>query len=143
MKTAIAVLALGLIGVAHADVWRWTDHAGRLHYSNIPGRAPGGSAALTGRIGVIEAPVPNADREAEVRSAAAGQMRHESILRRRLDEIQQDKARLDATRRAYYERLYGGSITPPPLGLQASPEWRALDAEETALRHELSARAPQ
>ncbi len=144
MKIAMAILSLGLLGVAHADVWRWKDRTGRLHYSNIPGQAPGRSAPVGGRIGIIETHLPSADRKPDGGSPAKpGQIPHEYPLRRRLDEIQRAKARLDATRRAHYDRLYGGSITPPPLGLEASPEWRALDAEEASLRHEMSTRVPQ
>jgi hypothetical protein len=139
MKTAVIVLTLSLLGVAQADVWRWKDRSGRLHYSNIPGHVPGRSTTVGGRIGVIEADVPTVDRKAVAGSfAAPEQIRHEHTLRRRLDEIQRTKARLDATRRAYYDLLYGGTISPPPLGLEASPEWRALDAEEASLRHEMS-----
>jgi hypothetical protein len=78
---ARALLTLTLLAapaLARADLWRWRDAAGRLHYSNVEGEVPPGAELIDGdtsdaqESSVDPAPAPE-PRRAPRRQALPGE----------------------------------------------------------------------
>jgi len=51
-----AVLLLAASAVRAEDVWRWTDDAGHLHYSNQASKVPGNAEPVRTQIRIVPAP---------------------------------------------------------------------------------------
>ena len=71
---AIAAVLLGLASVAQADVWRWTDASGTIHYSDswVPGSVLVKTDTRTSySTGPTSAPAPSADASAPTDAAQA------------------------------------------------------------------------
>jgi hypothetical protein len=52
---AAAVLLLAASAVRAEDVWRWTDDAGHLHYSNQASKVPGNAEPVRTQIRIVPA----------------------------------------------------------------------------------------
>jgi hypothetical protein len=51
-----AVLLLAVSAVRAEDVWRWTDDAGHIHYSNQASKVPGDAEPVRTQIKIVPAP---------------------------------------------------------------------------------------
>src|SRR5258705_11785219 len=54
-----AVLLLAASAVRAEEVWRWTDDAGHIHYSNQASKVPGDAEPVRTQIKIV--PAPRAD----------------------------------------------------------------------------------
>jgi hypothetical protein len=131
------VLVFALPITANAtEVWRWTDPAGRVHYSNVPESVPAQARPLHGDLGylavgaVADVPLEPVDtRELERR-------RHERAIRRRLAEIEDFYDQVRARQRARLEAQWPNSTLLPDW--LVADRWLLLKEEEARLRSELA-----
>src|SRR2546428_12736641 len=52
LKIAL-LLVLALPGLGGAEMWRWKDTAGQVHYSNVPGHVPAHAATVHRDVGYL------------------------------------------------------------------------------------------
>jgi hypothetical protein len=64
MKKLLLLAMLCAPALAHADVWRWRDARGRLHYSNVSEHVPPHATVLKGAIGTLASDIPAPDMKA-------------------------------------------------------------------------------
>ena len=84
LKIAL-LLVLALPGLAGAEMWRWKDAAGQVHYSNVPGHVPVHAATVHRDVGYL-APAPLALEVTP--SADLERLREERAIKRRLADIE-------------------------------------------------------
>jgi len=132
LKIAL-LLVLALPGLAGAEMWRWKDTAGQVHYSNVPGHVPAHAATVHRDVGYLAtAPLalevtPSADLE---------RLREERAIKRRLADIEAFYAAVRARQRA---RL-GEPYSNPTLlsDWEVADRWLQLKDEEGRLRADLA-----
>jgi hypothetical protein len=71
MKTLLLLAILCVPALVHADVWRWRDARGQLHYSNVSEHVPPHATVVTGGIGTLASEVPAPDMKAIERDLEA------------------------------------------------------------------------
>src|SRR5579885_2654566 len=71
MKTLLFLAILSVPALVHADVWRWRDARGQLHYSNVSEHVPPHATVVTGAIGTLASEVPSPDMKAIERDLEA------------------------------------------------------------------------
>jgi hypothetical protein len=128
MRHAIAVALLLLLPrVADADVWRWRDADGRLHYSDARARVPRSGVRLRTDIGLVStAPLPRSSA-AEVQATLETYDRLH-LARRMLGRLADLDAFYDAVRARQAARLlYFGRTNAFLL-----PDWAVADQWMTA-----------
>jgi hypothetical protein len=126
-------LAAGLVvfGVAQADVWRWVDASGRVHYSDVPvdgavrikstvTRADAGGGGSTPSSVVPNAPLPQPTLEsrsvaitAKLEDEAAARAVQGDLARKRAEQCKTATQRYDqaiASRRLYREGEGGARV---------------------------------
>jgi Domain of unknown function (DUF4124) len=102
----IAVLALGLAGAAQAQVYKWTDEQGRVHYGEKP---PPGAGATTikppAESGKPAAPEDFKDRDAQFRQRQLERAQREEaeahaaqVRQRRCDDAEDELKRAESSR---------------------------------------------
>src|SRR2546422_1168840 len=84
LKLAL-LLVLARPGLAGAEMWRWKDAAGQVHYSNVPGHVPSHAATVHRDVGYL-APAPLALEVTP--SADPERLREERAIKRRLAAIE-------------------------------------------------------
>jgi Domain of unknown function (DUF4124) len=80
---AAAVLLLAASAVRAEDVWRWTDDAGHIHYSNQASKLPGNAEPVRTQIRIV--PAPRAHYAGERRALRGGRRGREGA--RFLEEV--------------------------------------------------------
>jgi len=137
--TRIALLLLvALPALARADdVWRWTDNAGHVHYSNVPGHVPAHAASVQGTLGYLSGTEPAAEAgETPLGIAPAARLTQERKIRRRLAEIETFYRDVRA-RQVARLLAYGQNSTLLPDWLVAD-RWLQMKEEEERLRAALA-----
>jgi len=64
MKKLYFLAVLCIPALVHADVWRWRDARGRLHYSNVSESVPAHATVVKGAIGSLASDLPAPDAKA-------------------------------------------------------------------------------
>ncbi len=127
------VLILALPGLASAEMWRWTDAAGRIHYSNVPAHVPAHAMPVHGGVGYVSqapgAPV------AEPPGTGPDRLRQERLIKRRLAEIEAFYAQIRARQRARLESYASSTLLPD---WAVADRWLEMRNEEIRLRAELA-----
>jgi hypothetical protein len=133
---ALLILALALPALAHADeMWRWRDAAGRMHYSNVPEKAPSGAARIDKGIGYVEGAVDEPDAKAIQDFLADFQRRRqERAIRQRLNAIE---AFQDNVRKRQRERLLSYSNVELLSDWAVADRWMELQKEQAGLTVQL------
>src|SRR5438552_9092163 len=123
LKIAL-LLVLALPGLAGAEMWRWKDTAGRVHYSNVPGHVPAHAATVHRDVGYLAtAPLalevtPSADLE---------RLREERAIKRRLADIE-----------AFYAAVRARQRPTLLSDWEVADRWLQLKDEEGRLRADLA-----
>ena len=131
LKIAL-LLVLALPGLAGAEMWRWKDTAGQVHYSNVAGHVPAHAATVRRDVGYLAtAPLalevtPSADLE---------RLREERAIKRRLADIEAFYAAVRARQRA---RLEAYSNLTLLSDWEVADRWLQLKDEEGRLRTDLA-----
>ena len=131
LKIAL-LLVLALPGLAGAEMWRWKDTAGRVHYSNVPGHVPAHAATVHRDVGYLAtAPLalevtPSADLE---------RLHEERALKRRLADIEAFYAAVRARQRARLEAYSNPTLLSD---WEVADRWLQLKDEEGRLRADLA-----
>jgi len=129
-------LALTLPALGHADVWRWKDSSGRVHYSNVPANVPKHADPVRAGVGyLVAAPThePVAVEAAETSETAL--RRAERRLRRRLAEIEDFYQQVRARQRARLESYANSTLLPDWM---VADRWISLKEEEARVRAALT-----
>src|SRR5437867_2166078 len=112
LKIAL-LLVLALPGLAGAEMWRWKDAAGRVHYSNVAGHVPAHAATVHRDVGYLaSAPLalevtPSADLE---------RLREERAIKRRLADLE-----------AFYAAVRAGSpARPSGMVCKTASPWKRI-----------------
>jgi len=131
LKIAL-LLVLALPGLAGAEMWRWKDTAGQVHYSNVPGHVPAHAATVHRDVGYLAtAPLalevtPSADLE---------RLREERAIKRRLADIEAFYAAVRARQRARLEAYANSTLLSD---WEVADRWLQLKDEEGRLRADLA-----
>src|SRR6266550_4825380 len=131
LKIAL-LLVLALPGLAGAEMWRWKDTAGQVHYSNVPGHVPAHAATVHRDVGYLAtAPLapevtPSADLE---------RLHEERAIKRRLADIEAFYAAVRARQRARLEAYANSTLLPD---WNVADRWLRLKDEEGRLRADLA-----
>ena len=137
MLRIFVVLTCILPAIAGAEMWRWQDTAGRIHYSNVAAHVPGYAEELRGQVGYLTA--APADLEAAPAPFSDEQLvrlRTERRLRRRLAEIEVFFAGVRTRQRLRLEALWPNSTILPDWVV--ADRWMSLKDEEAKLRAALA-----
>jgi len=126
------LLVFALPGLASAEMWRWTDSSGRIHYSNVPGHVPAHAMRVHGGVGYVSQ-VPVA--AVEPTAATPGRLRQERLIKRRLAEIEAFYAQVRARQRARLEAYASSTLLPDWV---VADRWLEMRDEEIRLRAELA-----
>jgi Domain of unknown function (DUF4124) len=136
MWKALLVFAVTLPVFAHADVWRWRDSSGQIHYSNVPGNVPKQASPVRADVGYLTAaPTHEPVAVAAVESSPTELRRSERRLRRRLAEIEAFYKQIRDRQRARLESYATSTLLPDWL---VADRWMAAKDEETRLRAALA-----
>jgi hypothetical protein len=127
------LLVLALPGLAGAEMWRWTDASGRIHYSNVPDHVPARATAVRREVGYL-APVPAGAPGDVAPAAEPGRLREERLIKRRLAEIEAFYAQVRARQRARLEAYASSTLLPDWM---VADRWLQMRDEEGKLRGEL------
>src|SRR5207244_10798247 len=133
LKIAL-LLVLALPGLAGAEMWRWKDASGQVHYSNVPGHVPSRAALVhrdVGYLGAEPAPPPG-------ELAAPSDLdrpRRERSIKRRLAEIEAFYAGVRARQRARLEAYANATLLPDWM---VADRWLQAKDEEGRLRAALA-----
>lgn len=125
-----------LPALVQAQVWRWTDSGGTVHYSNVPGHVPPHAAPLRGPLGYLSGSPPSEEAIVAEPPAAYAELRQERGIRRRLKEIESFYSRVRA-RQLERLRAYGPNAQILEDWM-VTDRWLALQEEEAELRAALA-----
>jgi len=132
MSKIALLLVLALPGLAGAEMWRWKDAAGRVHYSNVAGHVPAHAATVHRDVGYLaSAPLalevtPSADLE---------RLREERAIKRRLADIEAFYAAVRARQRARLEAYANSTLLSD---WEVADRWLQVKDEEGRLRADLA-----
>src|SRR5436309_792287 len=120
LKIAL-LLVLALPGLAGAEMWRWKDAAGQVHYSNVPGHVPSHAATVHRDVGYL-APAPLALEVTP--SADLERLREERAIKRRLAVIQ--AASSEARKTAARPMSAGSPARPSGMVCRTASPWKRI-----------------
>ncbi len=126
------LLVLALPAFAGAEMWRWKDAAGRVHYSNVPGHVPAHAATVHRDVGYL-APAPLALEVTP--SANLERLREERAIKRRLADIEAFYAEVRARQRARLQAYANSTLLSDWM---LADRWLQLKEEEGRLRGDLA-----
>jgi hypothetical protein len=136
MWKSLVLFALTLPAFANADVWRWRDSGGQVHYSNVPGNVPKHASPVRADVGYLTAaPTHEAVAVEAVETSETGLRRSERRLRRRLAEIEAFYKQVRDRQRARLESYATSTLLPDWL---VADRWMAAKDEERRLRAALA-----
>lgn len=131
-------LLLFLPAVVRAEMWRWTDRVGQVHYSNVPANVPARAREVQAKVGYVvvttEAPADALAEETVAVTSDLVRIREVRRIRRRLAEIQAFDDQVRARQRARLEAFANSTLLPDWF---VADRWMKLEAEQKTLRTEL------
>jgi hypothetical protein len=136
MWKALVLFAVTLPTFADADVWRWRDANGQVHYSNVPGNVPKHASPVRADVGYLAAAATHEPVAVEeVQTSETELRRSERRLRRRLAEIEAFYRQVRDRQRARLQSYATSTLLPDWL---VADRWMAAKDEETRLRATLA-----
>lgn len=136
MWKLLALLALTIPTFASADVWRWRDASGQVHYSNVPGNVPKHATPVRADVGfVAAAPTLEPVAVETPESSETTRLRAERRIRRRLVEIESFYREIHDRQRARLESYADSTLLSD---WQVADRWMAVKEEEARLRAALT-----
>jgi len=136
MWRSLVVLALTLPALGHADVWRWKDSRGRVHYSNVPASVPKHADPVRANVGYLfAAPTHEPVAVEAIETSESALRRAERRLRRRLAEIEDFYQQVRARQRARLESYANSTLLPDWM---VADRWISLKEEEARVRAALT-----
>jgi hypothetical protein len=131
----LILLALPLI--AQADVWRWSDADGQIHYSNVPSHVPARAKAVRTSVGYLSLPPAGTATEAEdyLGTTTSERLQQERLIVRRLQEIERFYSQVRARQVARLQSYANATLLPDWL---IADQWMQMKEEEERLRAALA-----
>lgn len=131
-STVLLALILFAPALSRADVWRWRDASGQLHYSNVTGRVPAQAVVVRTRLGSLSLASGEAPAELAKDAEAVERRNLERAIGNRLEAIDAFGCSVRARQLARLVYNYpNADIVPDWL---ISDEWLALQQQAAWLR---------
>lgn len=136
MRRFAVLLLLAVPAIAGADVWRWSDSSGRIHYSNVPGAVPRHAKPVRTPLGYVAGELEAAPPADEERPAVSYEtLRRERAIQRRLADIEAFYAMIRERQRARLEAFSDATLLSDWM---IADRWMQMKEEEQKLRYELA-----
>jgi len=135
MLRIFVLLCLVVPVTAGAEMWRWLDAGGRIHYSNVPSHIPREAEEIHGRLGFLTAAPVEAEPTPVISEEELTRMQAERRLRRRLAEIEAFYQSVRTQQRRRLESWPVSTILPDWV---VADHWMSVKEEEAKVRAALA-----